>query len=166
MPRIGRAPTFSWPAVDDCVAFHRLSDLHAHVDSIAINFDGQNPYGKPKNASLKITSPLRQAWSCGPFTIDLINMRNPRKAGFLPLYGDDGWPIGHLWPDSKDDADERDVHCLQLEDYLFLALAKVPTEESTSKFRRIGLGFAEDGTIFSEASVQTVEIILNAAKTQ
>lgn len=165
-PRTYRAPTFSWAAIDGEIDSHELPKTCAHVEAVMIDLPAQTPYGWPKHGSLSITGAFRMASSCGPFKEDVGGIWCPCKAGYIPLYDDDGWPFGYLLPDSQEDVDERKVFCFKLGVRsfpvdIFLVLVSVLDENTTvPRFRRIGLGKTreQETRFFAEAEVRTIEL--------
>jgi len=167
-PPLYRAPSFSWAAVDGEISFHKLTKPCITFQGVKMDTPASNPYGKPNSIQMTVSSPLRQAWCCGPFEKDFHGAMAPRRAGYTPLYYyDTGLPFGYLLYDSSDDADARDVFCLKIGEpsysgNIFLVLVRHGAAEApVSWFRRIGLGYTRDkcSDFFEDAEAKTVTLV-------
>ncbi|KAK4167805.1 heterokaryon incompatibility protein-domain-containing protein [Cladorrhinum sp. PSN259] len=158
-PSVDRAPSFSWAAVDGEIKYHELTK--PCVISVP------SPYGKQNDGCLTVSGPLVRARSYGPFKEDVGGVFCPRRAGYTPLYDAEGMAFGYLLPDSKGDADQRDIYCLKLGEpryfgNIFLVLVNLGELDVTfSQFRRIGLGLTRDwyANFFDDAEIKTVRLV-------
>lgn len=159
-----RISTFSWASVKGEIEFHSHDEVFAHTESVVPKF----PHARALQHELcvALSGLIHRGRAFGRFTEDMTG-DIPRRKGFLPLYDEEAYPFGWIYPDSTNDVDHTDVHCFRLGNQMYGAtifLVLVPVDEMNNTsitFRRIGLGQVgdADGFFFDGAEASTVHVV-------